>query len=211
MTTIGPERVSALPRLGLTGISKQLWRPALASGLLTLIVGGLVLALPQASIQVAATLFGVFLLGTGLGQVFFAFALPSSTSSRVLLFINGALALVLSTFSFRHFGDAYAVLLLSIWIGAAFVFQGVAETVTAISLPELPGRGWYVFGGIITWIAGLVVLASPFNSIAALTLVAGIWLVVLGTMQILRSLQVRREIRRVVELPEKVAEAVASV
>jgi len=175
---------------------QQIWKPGLASGLLALLVGGLVLALPQASILVAATLFGVFLLGAGLAQLYFAFTLPKAASGRALLFVNGALSLVLATLSFRHFGDAYAVLLLSIWIGVGFVFQGVAETLTAISLRELPGRGWYIFGGILTWIAGLVMLTLPLHSIVVLTLVAGSWLVVLGIVQIVRALKVRGEIRR---------------
>jgi len=175
---------------------QQIWKPGLASGLLALLVGGLVLALPQASILVAATLFGVFLLGAGLAQLYFAFTLPKAASGRALLFVNGALSLVLATLSFRHFGDTYAVLLLSIWIGVGFVFQGVAETLTAISLRELPGRGWYIFGGILTWIAGLVMLTLPLHSIVVLTLVAGSWLVVLGIVQIVRALKVRREIRR---------------
>ncbi len=177
-------------------VLQQIWKPGLASGLLALLVGGLVLALPQASILVAATLFGVFLLGAGLAQLYFAFTLPKAASGRALLFVNGALSLVLATLSFRHFGDTYAVLLLSIWIGVGFVFQGVAETLTAISLRELPGRGWYIFGGILTWIAGLVMLTLPLHSIVVLTLVAGSWLVVLGIVQIVRALKVRREIRR---------------
>jgi len=175
---------------------QQIWKPGLASGLLALLVGGLVLALPQASILVAATLFGVFLLGAGLAQLYFAFTLPKAASGRALLFVNGALSLVLATLSFRHFGDTYAVLLLSIWIGVGFVFQGVAETLTAISLRELPGRGWYIFGGILTWIAGLVMLTLPLHSIVVLTLVAGSWLVVLGIVQIVRALKVRGEIWR---------------
>ena len=97
-------------------------------------------------------------------------------------------------------------MLLSIWIGIAFVFQGVAETVTAVTFPELPGRGWYIFGGITTWIAGLVVIAWPFNSIAILTLVIGAWLVALGIIQIARAQRVRKEIDRALQLPGKLAE-----
>lgn len=82
--------------------------------MLTLIVGALVLGWPETSILVTATLFGVFLLVAGLAQVFFALTLPGSASGRVLLFIGGALSLVLAILSFRHFGDAYAVRLLAI-------------------------------------------------------------------------------------------------
>ena len=180
---------------------RQLWKPAFASGVLTLLVGVLILVLPGKSILVAATLFGVFLLIAALAQLFFAFTLPASTGERVLLFISGALSLILAVLSFRHFGDAYAVLLLSIWIGVSFIFMGVSEIVAAISNRQLPARGWYIFGGILTWIAGVVVLAWPFDSILVLTLVVGIWRVVLGLMQIVRSFQIRREIRRGPKLP----------
>ena len=188
-------------KLGPTALIRQLWKPGLMSGVLTLVVGGLILALPGSSILVAATLFGVFLLVAGLAQLFLAFALPQTTASRVLLFLSGAMSLVLAVLSFRHFGDAYAVLLLAIWVGVGFVFQGVAETVTAISVQELPARGWHIFSGIVSWIAGLVVLAWPFDSIVLLTIVTGISLVTLGIVQIVRSLQIRREMRRAPQLP----------
>ena len=94
-----------------------------------------------------------------------------------MLFISGALSLVLAILSFRHFGDGYAVLLLSLWIGIGFVFQGVTGVAVGIGESELPGRGWYVVAGIISVIAGLVVLVWPFESIAVLTLLpVDIWL-----------------------------------
>jgi len=191
------------------GPLRQLWKPGLVSGLLTLVVGGLILALPGTSILVAATLLGVFLLVAALAQLFVALALPGSTSGRVLLFISGAMSLVLATLSFRHFGDAYAVLLLAVWIGVGFVFQGVAETVTAISYDELPARGWHIFSGIVSWIAGFVVLAWPFDSIVVLAMVTGVSLVTLGIVQIVRSLQVRRQIRRAPQLLAAVADTSA--
>src|SRR6476659_10509675 len=63
--------------------------------------------------------------------------------------------------SFRHFGDGYAVLLLSLWIGIGFIFQGVSAIAAAIGDSNLPGRGWSVVLGVISVIAGLVVLAWP--------------------------------------------------
>ena len=94
----------------------------------------------------------------------------SSAGGRVLLFISGAAALILAVLAFRHFGEGYAVLLLAIWIGVGFVFRGVATTVAAISDPTLPGRGWNIFVGVISLIAGVVVIASPFESIVTLAI-----------------------------------------
>lgn len=79
-------------------VPKTLWKPALASGLLSL--GVFVLAPPQASIQVAATLLAVVLWGAGLAQLFAEFTLSSSsTAARVLLVINGAPSFAMAAFS----------------------------------------------------------------------------------------------------------------
>src|SRR4029077_9573450 len=160
-----------------TLLEGALWKWKLVAGLLTVILGGIVLAWPGPTILVASTLFGVFLLLTGFTELFLAFTLPRSAGTRVLLFISGALSLILAVLSFRHFGDAYAILLLSIWIGIGFIFQGVSEVAISIGEKDLPVRGWYAVLGIISVIAGFVVLVWPFDSIVVLTLVTGVRLV----------------------------------
>jgi uncharacterized membrane protein HdeD (DUF308 family) len=170
---------------------------------LTAVLGGIVLAWPGPSILVASTLFGVYLLVSGLVELFMAFTLPgSAAASRVMLFISGALSIVLAILSFRHFGDSYAVLLLALWIGIGFVFQGVTATVVGIGESQLPGRGWTIVAGIVSVVAGVVVVTWPFDSIAVLTLAAGIWLVVIGVAQVVQAIVMRKDaeaVRRNVE------------
>jgi uncharacterized membrane protein HdeD (DUF308 family) len=170
----------------------HLWKSTLVSGILSLIVGGIVLAWPGISILAAAVAFGVYLLITGIAQVVFAFSLHVSAGSRILLFISGAASLILAILAFRHFGQGYAVLLLAIWIGVGFIFRGVATTVSAISDPQLPGRAWSIFVGVISLLAGIVVIASPFDSIVTLALVVGIWFVVIGVFEIISSFGIRK-------------------
>ncbi|MEM6107762.1 HdeD family acid-resistance protein [Mycobacterium sp. 050272] len=170
----------------------HLWKSTLVSGILTLILGALVLAWPGISVLAAAIAFGFYLLITGVAQVVFAFSLHVSAGSRILLFVSGAASLILAVLAFRHFGQGYAVLLLAIWIGIGFVFRGVATTVSAISDPTLPGRGWSIFVGAITLIAGVVVLASPFASIITLAIVVGIWLAVIGVFEVIASFGIRK-------------------
>lgn len=157
-----------------------------------MIVGGVILAWPGISILAAAVAFGVYLLITGVAQVVFAFSLHVSAGSRILLFISGAASLILAVLAFRHFGQGYAVLLLAIWIGIGFIFRGVATTVSAISDPALPGRGWSIFIGVISLLAGIVVLASPFESIVTLAIVVGVWFVVIGVFEIVSSFGIRK-------------------
>lgn len=172
----------------------HLWKSTLISGVLSLILGVLVLAWPGISILAAAIAFGVYLLVTGAAQVIFAFSLHVSAGSRVLLFISGAASLILAVLAFRHFGHdpQLIILLLAIWIGVGFIFRGVATTVSAISDPTLPGRGWSIFVGLMALLAGIIVIASPFDSIVILTLVAGVSFVVIGVFEIISSFGIRK-------------------
>ena len=173
-------------------VGQRLWKGKLVAGLLTIVLGVLVLAWPGPSILVASTLFGVYLLLSGMVELYLGFTLPRSAATRVMLFISGALSLVLAIMSFRHFGDGYAVLLLSLWIGIGFIFQGVSAAAIGVSESDLPGRGWYIVAGIISLLAGLAVLVWPFDSIAVLTLATGIWLIVIGIGQAIQAIQTRK-------------------
>jgi uncharacterized membrane protein HdeD (DUF308 family) len=176
---------------------RHLWKSTLALGALALVVGAAVLVWPGQSIVVAAALFGGYLLASGIAQVVAAFTVYTSAASRVLLFISGALSIALGVVAFRDFDNGAAVWLLTLWIGVGFIFQGVSETVLAISHKELPERGWYIFVGVLTVIAGVVTLAWPISSIVVLAIVAGVWLVVIGTTQIVWALSARSTAKKV--------------
>jgi uncharacterized membrane protein HdeD (DUF308 family) len=105
-------------------VLQNVWKAVLAWGVLTLILGVVILVWPGISIGVAAVLFGAYLIVAGLAQVIFAFALEVPGGERVLLFISGALSLVLGVLALRHLGEGYPILLLAIWIGVSFIFQG---------------------------------------------------------------------------------------
>ena len=178
-------------------VIRNLWKSVLSLGVLSLIVGAAVLVWPGQSIVAAGILFVVYLLASGIAQVIAAFTVHSPAASRVLLFISGALSIALGVFAFRDFNDGAAVWLLALWIGVGFTFRGVCETVLAISFKELPERGWYIFMGVLTTIAGVVMLAWPISSIVVLSIIAGVWLVVIGTTEIAWAVNVRRTAKKV--------------
>jgi uncharacterized membrane protein HdeD (DUF308 family) len=169
---------------------QHLWKSTLLSGILAVILGVLVWFWPGITIVVAAIFFGAYLLITGFAQVIFAFSLHVSAGGRVLLFISGAAALILAVLCFRSLENS--ILLLAIWVGVGFIFRGTATAVSAISDPTLPGRWWEVFIGGISLVAGVVVLAEPFESIATLTFVIAIWLIVIGVFEVISSFFIRK-------------------
>lgn len=176
-------------------VIQRLWKSVLALGVLNLLLGAVVLIWPGDSVVVASVVFGVYLLVSGIAQAIAAFAVDMSPGSRVVFFITGALSVVLGYFAFRDFNNGTAVWMLAIWIGVGFIFQGVTATVLAIDVPGLPARGWYIVAGILTVIAGVVTMVWPISSILVLAIVAGAWLVAVGSTQIVSALSARHTVK----------------
>lgn len=168
----------------------HLWKWALVTGLLAVILGVLVFVRPGAAILVTAIFFGAYLLVVGISQVVLAFSMRSSLGGRLLLFIGGAAALVLAVLCFINISDS--IELLAIWIGVGFIFRGVATTMSAISDPSLPGRIWEIIVGVISVIAGIVMFVAPLEGLIAVTQVTGIILVVLGVLEIVSAYGIRK-------------------
>ncbi|MDT5328892.1 MAG: hypothetical protein QOF31_189, partial [Mycobacterium sp.] len=80
----------------------------------------------------------------------------------------------------------------------------------SIGEKNLPGRGWYAVLGIISVIAGFVVLVWPFDSIVVLTLVTGVWLVVMGVVQVFQAFQIRKDAKTVGEAVDSVSDRLTS-
>lgn len=168
---------------------KHLWKSTLISGVLAIALGVAIVAWPGISITLATIFFGVALLITGIEQVFFAFTLRVSTVGRLLLFVSGAAAFVVGVMALSSILEGWRIL--AIWIGVGFIFRGVATMSSAISDPTLPGRGWNVFSGAISLIAGVVVMAYPYESLGTLALVVGVWLIVIGVIQVITAIGIR--------------------
>ncbi len=61
----------------------------------------------------------------------------------------------------------------------------------ALSHSEVPHRAWLIFMGILSIIAGLILLAYPGISLLVLYVIVGIWLLVFGFMEISIAWQMR--------------------
>jgi uncharacterized membrane protein HdeD (DUF308 family) len=179
-----------------SNLARNIWISAILSGLLAIVVGVVILAWPEPSVVAAAVFFGVYLVVSGLALVFLAFSLPVSAGSRFLCFICGVASVILGILAFRHLGEGYAVVLLAIWIATGFIFRGVSVTAVAIGDPRFPGRGWAICYGLLSIIAGFVVLAYPFDSIVTLALVVGVWLMILGIMETVSGFGMRSDVKK---------------
>jgi uncharacterized membrane protein HdeD (DUF308 family) len=55
----------------------------------------------------------------------------------------------------------------------------------------MQGRGWTATMGILSILAGIVVLVYPGITLLVLAVVLGVWLLVFGAMQIFLAFQIR--------------------
>jgi uncharacterized membrane protein HdeD (DUF308 family) len=171
-------------------LARRAWQAMLVIGVVSVVVGVMVLVWPGPTIVVLAVLFGIYLLVSGVFQLVAAFGGHVSGGWRAMLIVSAVLSFILGFFALRHLGDA--VLLMALWIGIGWMFRGVAVLVAAADAPSgTSGRGWNVFFGVVLLIGGAMLIVWPFNSVAVLTLVAGWWLIFMGIVEVVSAIQVR--------------------
>ena len=166
------------------------WGWILGFGIATVLLGIITLAWPGRTLLVVAVLFGVQLIVMGVFRFVGAFAAEDvSGGSRVLLALLGVISLIIGLYAVRH--AALTLLVLAVLLGIFWIISGVIELFTALSHREMRGRGWTLLMGILSVLAGIVVLAYPGISLLVLAIFLSIWLLIFGAMEIVLAFQLR--------------------
>ncbi|AKH83345.1 hypothetical protein AA958_15240 [Streptomyces sp. CNQ-509] len=184
----------AVPEGPLGILARGAWQAVLLAGVAALVLGALTLAWPGETLRVVGILFGLYLLVIGVMQLVAAFGTHASTALRVMAFISGALCILLGLLCFRS--ALQSVLLLALWIGIGWLFRGITQAVAAGSDEAMPARGWQIGLGVISALAGIVLIASPLTSIAILTYLAGVWLLAVGVIEIATAVRIRHRAKQ---------------
>jgi len=167
------------------------WGWVLWFGAITLLAGIVVLAWPGATLLVIAVLFGVQLIVAGIFRFVAAFATEdASGGTRVLLALLGVLSFIIGLYAVRHI--LLTLLALVLLLGIFWVVNGTIELFAALSQRGMPGRGWTAAMGLLSILAGIVVLSYPGPGLVTLTIVLGIWLLIYGLMEITAAFRLRR-------------------
>jgi uncharacterized membrane protein HdeD (DUF308 family) len=166
------------------------WGWVLAFGIITLVIGIVALVWPGRTLLVVAVLFGIQLIVMGIFRFVAAFASDDvSGGSRALLALLGVLSLIIGLYAARHV--LVTLLALALILGIFWIVSGAVEVFTALSHRQRTHRGWNAAMGIVSVLAGIVVLVYPAISLLVLAVVLGIWLIVFGAMQITVAFRIR--------------------
>ncbi len=160
----------------------------IVGAVLTAIVGGLILAWPGITLAVVAVVFGIFILVRGIVRLAAGIFGPGlSAGGRTLSIILGILLIAAAIFVLRNLEAGLAVL--GLLIGLSWIIDGIAMLVESA---KGPARGFSTVAGVISVIAGVVVLFIPVSGVAVLTVLAGVVFLVLAVLQIIGAIMVGR-------------------
>jgi uncharacterized membrane protein HdeD (DUF308 family) len=106
------------------------------------------------------------------------------------MLISGVVSVILAVIFFNG-GIIDKVELAAIFMGITFIFRGMAELVAGLASKGESGRGWAIFIGIVTLLAGIITINNPVGSLVTVTQVIAIFLIFSGIMEIVGSFQLR--------------------
>jgi uncharacterized membrane protein HdeD (DUF308 family) len=168
------------------------WQAAMLLGGLTLILGIIVTAHPTGSLNVLAVLLGILLILSGLFHLIRVF--DPHEPHRIWLGIAGLLFIVIGVVLIRHLHLTRS--LIGLIIGITWIVQGLAALIGGIGGGVREGRAWWIVFGLISLIAGIVVAATPADSLTFLAVLLGIWFIIMGIFEIIGGFILRHAVQR---------------
>ncbi len=108
-----------------------------------------------------------------------------------LAIIKGVLLMLLALYVFRHPVDA--IVGIALYVGITLLMTGVLEMVASLSAKDIvPKWGWGLFGGIMDFVFGIILLSNPVLSAATLPFVIGFWIIFAGIITFSNSFSERK-------------------
>lgn len=176
---------SPLPRIA-SGMRTFL----LVAGIVTAIVGLLILIWPAKTAAVGTAIVAVYAILTGLVYIAMGIRLGAmKTWLRVLHVLLGLLFVVAGIVAFSNLAETtvFLAIFVAVFIGITWIVEGVV----ALTTMSAGSRGWTIFFGIVSILAGISLLFSPMM-IAFLWLLVGAAALAIGIVQIIRAIQLGR-------------------
>jgi uncharacterized membrane protein HdeD (DUF308 family) len=167
------------------------WKATLVLGVLTLILGIIVSFHPSGSLNVVAVLLGVLMILSGIFHLIRIF--DRDERHRIWAGIAGLLFIVIGVVLIRHLH--LTVALIGLVIGITWIVQGLTALIGGLSGGVQEGKAWWIAFGVISVIAGIVVVSAPVTSVNALAVLLGIWFIIMGIFEIVAGFLLRRAIR----------------
>lgn len=155
-------------------------------GLIALVVGVLILVWPGKTAAVVTAIIAIYAVLGGIAYAALGvFSDLKRGWARIGAIVLGGLFVLAGFLALLNLGasTAWLATFIAIVVGILWVIEGIVALTT---LDRSRSRGWSIFFAIVSVLAGLVLIFSPL-SIVTLWWLLGIFLVVIGALQIVRA------------------------
>lgn len=168
-------------------------------GVLTVVLGMLLIAFPLAAATITTIFIGSVLIVVGVVDEILA--LRSHTGGRFFLRLLLGAAYLVAGFLLLAF-PLWGVAVLTVVLGVMLLIEAGTAAALAFEMRPVTGWGWLLFDGAISLILGLLILAHwPASAVWAIGTLVGAAILVRGITRIALSMALRRATKKVVSFP----------
>jgi uncharacterized membrane protein HdeD (DUF308 family) len=150
------------------------------TGIIAIVLGILLLAMPGASLKTVIYLFGIMVIVYGLARI--VAGLRGRMESKSAGVVGGLLAIVAGV-AIIAWPELSALTLVYIIAGWA-IATGVMDMVGAFTGASGPHRIWHAITALVSVVFGLIVFIHPSSGALALLWLIGVYLIILGFLRI---------------------------
>lgn len=173
----------------------EVWGALALRGMVTLLFGIAAVFWPGITLVTLLYLFSGFILVNGI--ITFVLGLTNAYNeggsffSRILSILLGVLEIGVGVYLLRHIGVTFATFILL--IGLILIVRGVFEFVTALfeEGTALSKTGVFIMG-IITALAGVIILFQPASGGVAFVWILGIYALIVGPLMIALAMDMKK-------------------
>lgn len=174
---------------------RLLWWLAVAGAVTSVVVGVLLVAWPRATLYIGAILFGLWLIVHGIVDIVRAVtATADDPGMRALDGVIGVVFVGAGVLALRHV--LLSLLAIATVIGLTWVIGGIVRFLSAFrSYNRGLTRAAVAALGLIAVAGGLTVLLWPKLTLLAMVVFTGVWMIVMGLVQLFIVVRLRAEAR----------------
>ncbi len=181
----------------MSGYARRWWGKVLF-GIIAIIFGIVAFIYPRATVIIFLYLFGIFLLISGI--VLISYALRGAGTHRWLNFAEGILSIIIAIILF--ISPRFSALTIAYIFAFFAIVYGVLQIVESLFLPRGDSshgytNRWFLFlAGIWSLLIGILIALFPAGGILAVIWLVAAFAIVVGILNILNGLQMRRQMVR---------------
>lgn len=168
--------------------AKKGWWLLLLLGIISVIVGGLLIFWPGATIAVVTMIVGFFMIVTGVAR-FFVAVFDSHSQDRWLMVFAGIIGIVLGVVVMKN--PEGTIKVIALIVALFWLVAGLVDFFRGLTNSDMPDRSARIVFGLMSSIFGIVILVWPAITIGVFVILVGIYAVFFGILEIIASFQIK--------------------